>query len=299
MKRFLIFFIALFCSIQNVGAIVTTYERTTDDYLVPDSINVTSSNRSAVLKTPAVDESEKVYDFADLLNSNDEEQLYEKVNAYIKTSNYDLVIVTIDDNNKYSAEEYADDFFDYNNFGLNSSRDGLLILIDMDTRKIWVSTSGMAIKMYSDDRIDNIIDAGYYYLINQEYYECLIRMIERLDSYFDSGYPNGNKNLFIDEEGKPYYIRKIPYVMILLISSVICAITSSVLYFKTSSKIKKQNTVTYINPNITNIIKNDQFVTTYISKVRIESSSSSGGSGGSSFHSSSSGRSHGGGGRSF
>ena len=81
-------------------------------------------------------------------------------------------------------------------------------------------------------------------------------------------------------------------------SGAICAITSLILYFKTSSKIKKQNTVTYINPNMTNIIKNDQFVTTYTSRVRIQSSSSGSG-GGSSFHSSSSGRSHGGGGRSF
>ena len=299
MKKFLIFFIALFCSIQNVGAIVTTYERTTDNYLVPDSINVTSSNRNAILKTPAVDESEKIYDFANLLNSNEEQKLYEKADNYIKKSNYDLAIVTINNNNKYSAMDYADDFFDYNNFGFNSSRDGLLILIDMDTRKIWVSTSGMAIKMYSDSRIDSIIDAGYYYLKNQEYYECLIRMIDQLDSYFTSGYPSGNSNLYIDEDGNPYYIKKMPYLTIFLMSGVICVITSLILYYMTYSKIKKQNTVTYINPNITNIIKNDQFVTTYTSRVRIQSSSSGGSSGGSSFHSSSSGRSHGGGGRSF
>lgn len=299
MKKILIFLITLFCSIQNVGAMVTTYERTDDDYLVPDSVNVTSSNRDAVLKTPAVLETEKIYDFADLLSSSEQEDLYIKVNNYIETSNYDLVIVTINDNNKYSAMNYADDFYDYNNFGFGTSRDGILILIDMDTRKIWVSTSGMAIKMYSDVRIDNIIDAGYYYLKNQQYYDCLIRMIDKIDSYFKSGYPSSNSNLFIDENGDPYYIKKIPYIMIFLISGVICAITSSILYFKTSLKIKKQNTVTYINPDITNIIKDDQFVTTYTSRVRIESSSSGSSGGGSSFHSSSSGGSHGGGGRSF
>lgn len=301
MKKFLIFFITLFCLITNVGASTTTYERTTTDYLVPDSINVTSSNRSAVLKTPAVLESEKIYDFADLLTSNDEEKLYEKVNNYIENSNYDLAIVTTNHNNKNSAMEYADDFFDYNNFGFNSSRDGLLILIDMDTREIYVSTSGMAIKMYSDSRIDDIIDAGYYYLKNQNYYECLIRMIDKTDEYFNSGYPSSNSNLFIDENGNPYYSEKIPYSLIFLTSSIICGIISLILYFTSLSKIKKHNTVTYINPDITNIIKNDQFVTTYTSRVRIQSDSGSSGghSSGSSFHSSSSGRSHGGGGRSF
>lgn len=299
MKKFLMFFITLFCCIQNVGASVNTYERTDDDYLVPDSIDVTSSNRNAVLKTPAVLETEKIYDFADLLDSSEEESLFTKVNNYIETSNYDLVIVTINDNNKHSAMDYADDFYDYNNFGFGTSRDGILILIDMDTRETWVSTSGMAIKMYSDDRIDSIIDAGYYYLTNQQYYDCLTRMIEKLDSYFKSGYPSSNSNLIIDENGNPYYIKKMPYIMIFLISSIICAIISSILYFKTSLKIKRQNTVTYINPNITNIIKDDQFVTTYTSRIRIESSSGGSSGGGSSFHSSSSGGSHGGGGRSF
>lgn len=295
MRKFLTFFIILFFFIQNVGATVTTYERTTDDYLVPNSITVTSSNKSSILKTPAVDEKEKVYDFANLLSSSEEENLYLKINNYIETSNYDLAIVTINYNNKDSAMEYADDFFDYNNFGFSSKRDGVLILIDMDKRKIWISTSGMAKKMYNDSRIDNIIDAGYNYLTSKDYYNCLIKMIDKLDSYFIAGYPSGNNNLIIDDNGNSYYIKKIPYILIFLMSGVICAITSSILYCKTSSKIKKQNTVTYINPNITNIIKNDQFVTTYTSRIRIQSSSG----GGSSFHSSSSGRSHGGGGRSF
>lgn len=298
MKKFLMFIIVLFCCIYNVEATVTTYDRTPNDYLVPDSINVTSSNKSSILKTPAVDEKEKVYDFADLLSNSEEENLYLRINNYIDTTNYDLAIVTINYNNKASAMEYADDFFDYNKFGFSSRRDGVLILIDMDTRKIWLSTSGMTIKMYNDSRIDSIIDAGYNYLTRQDYYNCLVKMIDKLDSYFTAGYPSGNNNLIIDDNGDPYYIKKIPYILIFLMSGVICAITSSVLYFKTSSKIKKQNTVTYINPNITNIIKNDQFVTTYTSRIRIQSNSGGSG-GGSSFHSSSSGRSHGGGGRSF
>ena len=70
------------------------------------------------------------------------------------------------------------------------------------------------------------------------------------------------------------------------------------MYFKTLSKIKKQNTVTYLNPELSDLERDDRFVTTYTSKIRRETSSSSH-SGGSSFHSSSSGRSHGGGGRHF
>ena len=295
-KIFLILTILLF-SVENIQASTNVYERTSSDYLVPSDITVNSSNRNNILNTPAVDASEKVYDFADLLTTEQEDSLYDDINDFINDSSYDLVIVTIDDNPKYSAMDYADDFFDYNDFGVNSSRDGVLILIDMDTREIYVSTSGMALKMYSDYRIDNIIDAGYYYLTSGYYYNCLSEMIDELELYYDNGYPSENSNLHIDENGNPYYIRKMPYLMIFLVAGTFCLIVTLILYFKTKSVVKKHNIASYIDKENTNISKNDIFLTTYTSRIRRQSSSSSGG--GSSFHRSSSGRSHGGGGRRF
>ena len=51
-----------FLSFISVQASVNTYTRTDSDYLVPDYIDVTGSNRDNVLSTPAVDATEKVYD---------------------------------------------------------------------------------------------------------------------------------------------------------------------------------------------------------------------------------------------
>ena len=89
-----------------------TFERTSDDYLVPDDIVVTSSNYSNVMSTPAIDASEKVYDFADLFTTDEEEKLYNQINAYISSYSLDMAVVTIDTNNKSSAMEYADDLSD-------------------------------------------------------------------------------------------------------------------------------------------------------------------------------------------
>lgn len=301
MKKILFSIVAFLFSFQTVLASdIETYERTEIDYLVPSDIVVTSSNKQAVLKTPAVDASKKVYDFANLLTDSEEELLYTKINSYIENSNYDLAVVTINDNNKYNAMDYADDFYDYNDFGFQSSRDGSLILIDMDTREIWISTSGQAIKMYDDSRIDKIIDAGYNYLTSALYYSCLTNMISRMDSYYNSGFPSSNNDLYIDEHGNPYYVKKIPYSAIFITSSVICIFISLILYYKTASKIKRQNTVTYIDPNLSDLVKEDKFINTHTSRIRRDTSSGySGGGGGSSFHSSSSGHSHGGGGRHF
>lgn len=273
MKKIFLILSILFCSISNVYASTKVYTRTEENYLVPSDIEVTYGNKVDVLNTPAVDADEKIYDFADLLTDSEEQKLYDEINKYIEASRYDLAIVTIDENPKYSAMVYADDFFDYNDFGIGTNRDGTLILIDMDTRKIWISTSGAAIDKYSDSRIDSVIDAGYNELTSANYYDCLVNMVKKLESY-----------------------HRMPYFVITLISAIICLVVSMILYNKTRSVIKKHNTVTYINTDNTNIIKNDMFVTTHTSRVLRQSSSSSGGS---STHRSSSGRSHGGGGRSF
>lgn len=292
--------ILLFLFIPVVNASTNTFERTSEDYLVPDRITVNSSNKSNVMSTPAVDASEKIYDFADLLSDEEEEELFDKVSEYISDTDYDLAIVTIDNNVKSSTMEYADDFYDYNDFGKNSSHDGSVIVIDMDNREIYISTTGLAIKMYSDSRIESIIDAGYSNLKNAKYYNCLVNMVSRMSSFSTSGYPSGNANMEIDNNGNVHYIKKVPYLNIALVSMVISIIISLILYFKSRLKIKVIDTVKYIDPNNSNIKVHSNFITSHTSRVRIDTSSGGHSSGGgSSIHTGSSGISHGGGGRSF
>ena len=125
-------------------------------------------------------------------------------------------------------------------------------------------------------------------------------MVQEMQDEFDLGYPDSNKNMEIDSNGDPFYIKYIPYKVIILISSIITLIVSLILYFKTRLKIKVGSTVSYLkNANIN--LREDKFITANTTRTRIVSDISSSGSssGGSSFHSSSSGSSHGGGGRSF
>lgn len=279
---------------------IKTCLRTDTNLQVRDKFNL-GSNKEDILSTPCVDDMDKIYDFADLLTNEEEENLFNLVNNYITNTSYDLAIVLINENPKADEVSYADDFYDYNLFGKNETRDGSLILIDMDNRRIYISTTGYAIKMYDDKRIDYILDSGFDNLKNEEYYECLSKMVQEMQDEFDLGYPDSNKNMEIDSNGDPIYIKYVPYKVIVLISSIITLIVSLILYFKTRLKIKVGSTVSYLkNANIT--LKEDKFITASTTRTRIVSDISSSGSshgGGSSFHSSSSGSSHGGGGRSF
>lgn len=282
---------------------IKTCTRTNTNLHIPSYIKVNDKNLNNILSTPCVDNINKVYDFSDLLTDSEEELLYNEIISFINNNNYDLVLVITSDNSK-TSQEYADDFYDYNDFGLNKTRDGVLILIDMDNRNLYISTTGYAIKMYDDYRIERIIDSGYDKFVNKEYYNSISSMIKTLNDYYINDYPESNKNLLISENGKPYY--RIPYDLIVVLAIIISIIISLILYFKSRLKIKVLDTVSYLKKE--NITKRDDiFLNSVVTReVRSNDSSSGGssygggyGSGGSSFHTSSSGSSHGGGGRSF
>ena len=305
MKKFKFLVILMLFLTLNVYASTNTEVRTKDDLKVWDDIKVTKYNIDYILDTPKVNEKEKVYDFADLFTDSEEEALYQKIISFNSDTNYDLAVVTINDNNKYSSSKYADDFYDYNYFGFDSSYSGLLMLIDMDNRMIEISTSGYAIKMYDDYRIDAIIDTGYNELKNGLYAKSISNMIDKSLTYYNSGFPVSNEHLIINGTDVENYNDKLVLSELVsycfVISVIITTIVAIVMYHKTSLKIKNTNIINYLI-NEKNVQFNERYIRTTVRKVpRNTGSSSSGGSSrsGSSIRTGSSGRSHGGGGRRF
>lgn len=256
------------CSLVN--AQVKTYERTRDNLGVSDSIVVTEANIVNILATPKVDAKEKVYDFADLFSNEEEKQLYDNIQKYIEKYEMDMVVVAISENNKITPEVYADDFYDYNDFGMNDSFDGILLLIDMDNRYIHISTTGKAINRYNDSRIDSMLDDIYGYMTDGQYFDAAMT--------------------FIDEASSS----NVPWVLIFVLPIVVATIPTVIFICKNKMVKKAVEATRYMEQNTVNITSaRDVFVTTHTVRHARESAS------GSSTHRGSSGRSHGGGGRSF
>lgn len=294
----LVLTITLIFSLNNVFASTNTKERTESNYLVPSNIKVTESNKDVILKTPAVNADEKVYDFADLFTDSEESELYKQISEYISISNMDLAVVTINENNKYDVEKYADDFYDYNDFGINSSRDGILFLIDMDKRQIHMTTTGKAIKMYDDNRIDSALDLVYQHMTDQEYYTGTSKFINRISEDFQAGVPASNKNMVIDKDGNVHIIKRVNWFLLVIISLIVSIITIVILVAKNKLVRKATTAEEYLDKDSVKINGQDVFLSTHTTKHKIDHSSS-GGSGGSSYHGGSSGMSHGGGSHGF
>ena len=98
-----------------------------------------------------------VVDNANLLTNQEINYLTEEIEIFKLKYNIDAVIVTINNLEGESPQNYADNYYDYNGYGLGNEESGLILLIDMDTRKIDISTKGEAIRYFTDDRLDKII----------------------------------------------------------------------------------------------------------------------------------------------
>ena len=306
MGKLKIYLISIFMIVITINTTIcastNTYPRTETDLKIDSSIKVTESVKKAALATPKVDASEKVYDFAELLTESEETSLYNQINTFINNYNMDMAVVTIKTNNKSSARDYADDFYDYNEFGIGSTFDGILFLIDMDNREMWISTTGQAIIMYDDYRIDKILDETYKYISQKDYYNCAKAFVEKSSSYALAGKPSSNSNYKIDKNGDYVRVNKessFPIFGIIVFSLIASSIFVGIACFMHKTIRKATQAKHYLVKDSFNLTKKeDRFVTSHTSKVYDPPSSSSS-SGGSSTHRSSSGRSHGGGGRSF
>lgn len=294
MKKLFVLFISFFILVLPVYASTNTYSRTTTDLKVPKKIKYKSSMEHNVLLTPSVNANEKIYDFAELLTEEEEKQLYDKVKEFIANTNLDLAIVTINSNVKDSTQEYADDFYDYNDFSI----DGLAFVIDMQNRIFYISTAGKAMLYYDDYRIEYILSALDQEMYNHEYFNACNTLISQLTEYYDSGFSdNADKYVIV---GTQIY-RKTPYLLLSIIAVVSATIGTLILALRNKKVKLASNSNDYFDNKAFEITKDTkELISSNTSRVYIQpTDSDGGGSSGGGFHSGSSGASHGGGGHRF
>ena len=297
MRKSLFFIITLVicCFSLNVFAKQSYEVRTEDNLGVPSYIQVTEDNKDDILSTPLVDSSLKVYDFADTFSEDEKNDLYDKVTEFIEKYNMDMVIVTINDNPKSSAKAYAQDFYDYNTFGTNDTHDGILFLIDFSVRNVQIVTTGYAIEVYSDLRIDSILDDVFEYM-SSDYYEAALAFVESASTYAELGPGSGGspKLTGLDK------LRVLPWMGILIFAVISTIIVVGIIVYNHKMVRKATSSRQFLVKDSLqiNLIKETFLGTTVHKTARVQNDSSSGG-GGSHTSSGSSGVSHGGSGRSF
>lgn len=227
----------------------------------------------------------RLVDEAGLLSDSEYNRVLSRLDEISEKLQFELVIVTKDSIGGASAMEFSDDYFDYNNYGYGEERDGALLLINMEEREWYISTSGLGIKALTDSRIQKTGEHIASYLGDSDNEQAFQAFIDDCDKYVTRA--KGGRLPF------PWG-RNI--VIALAAGLAVGVMVIAVLKGQLKSVTGKGAATDYVVNNSMKVDESrDIFLYANISKRPRPKESTSG----SSTHSSSSGRSHGGGGGHF
>ena len=258
----------------------------------------------------------RLVDAADLMTDQEESTLLAHLDEISERQQCDVVVLTTDSLDGMWAEDFADDYFDYNGFGMGADYDGILFVVSMSEREWAFSTSGYGIDAFTDSTLSYMEDMIIPYLSDGDYYGAFLTYADQADAALNHArelemgdYTLGEEHPYYEDQGSTL-LNKLKTVILLVPISVIIG---TILAFIQKLRAQKQYSG-LINDNramtksyASNMrLTKDQVLLVNRGIHRIHSprkkNNSRGGGGGSrtshvgrsSVHRSSSGRSHGG-----
>ena len=127
-------------------------------------------------------EGTRVFDEAGLFSAEEVQELETRIDEVRDSQDADLAVLTVEDAQGESAESYADDFYDTHGLGVGDDASGILLSIDMDNREIYVSTTGYAMKVLTDARVEKVLDAAYDSVADGNYAEGALGAIDSIEN---------------------------------------------------------------------------------------------------------------------
>ena len=245
------------------------------------------SVRGSVTVQAAEPNLSRMEDYADLLDSATESNIRNMLDEMSEELAFDIVIVTTDSTGGKSSQSYADDFFDYNDYGFGETYDGVLLLINMEYREWYISTTGYGMEAVTNSEVDYIGNAIVDYLSIGDYESAFVAFANLVEDEVMAA-----RDSEVIDFGEIF----IRIVIAAVIGMGLAFIPVSVMKKKMNNVEMKQEASDYMKRSqIRMTQQRDMFLYSTVSR-RQKPQQNSSGSGG---HRGSSGRSHGGGGGRF
>lgn len=229
-------------------------------------------------------------DDADLLSDSEENEIEQQLDAVSEKYGMEVVIVTVWGLDGKSAMAYADDYYDYNGY----LEDGILLLISMEDRDWWISTSGEGKRDFTDAGLDYIAEKIIPDLSNGDYDWAFTTYVQLCDEFIGQA-----------RNGQPYDVGNMPAeafawgtaALIAFVPAFIIALITVLIMKSKLKSVHKQDTASAYtrNESLHLTEQKDRFLYVHHSRTVKPKNNS----GGSSTHRSSSGSSHGGSGGKF
>ena len=238
----------------------------------------------------------RLVDDAALLSTSEKNELTALLDEISERHQVDVVVVTVNSLGGKTPRAFADDYYDNNGYGYGANADGVLLLVAMDSRDYYITTTGFGITAFTDSGIDYMENRFVGYLSDEDYAAAFETYAELCDEFITEA-----------RSGKPYddgNMPKSPFpwgqnlLISLAVGFLIAFIATAIMRSKLKTVRSKAGATDYVRDGSFRVTRSHDFFLyrTVSRRARPKNDSSSGGS---STHSSSSGRSHGGGGGKF
>ena len=156
-----------------------------------------------------VEPSRNIVDMANILNSEQTSQLEQKIAQVTNNCQIDVVILTTCLNNGKSMVDFADDYYDENDYGIDLRKSGLILVLSLQDNEWYISTSGAAIDTFSDWGIEYLGKVMKPSLVDRNFYQAFEDFVSYTEKFnvqavTDKPYDRYNQgdlpNLDVDEE---------------------------------------------------------------------------------------------------
>ena len=279
----------------NYDEAISAYMYAAAQLIQPDSTLSSGAESTIILDTR-----ERVVDMAELLSDSDKTALLSRLDEISERQKLDIVVLTVNTLDGKTPRDYADDFYDYNGYGFGENKDGILLLVSMEDRDWWISTTGYGITALTDAGIEYISEKFLSDLSDGDYAQAFTTYAELCDQFITQA-----------KTGEPYDIGNMPKEPFNVAWNILVAfVIGLVVAFVVTNIMKKQLKTVQLKSEANNYVKSNSMIVTENRDLFLynqvsrrarpkETDNRSGSSGGSSTHTSSSGSSHGGGGGKF
>ena len=237
-----------------------------------------------------------IYDYAGALTDSEAEKLQQMALEMGEKKGLDIIILFVKEG--YTEKQLgnaADDFYDEHAFGYDKPHGtGVLLAVDLKSRKYWVSTSGGAETYFTDSRLSDVKSDVRSKLSDNEWYKASREFINYMKQFRDPNLP-----VTLTDRAAASASRIPVYLVIAVIGSGV----SVLIMVKNRASKVTVNANTYLQQGSFALVQQDDvFMLEYTTRTRIPRNpppGRGGGGGNSTHHVSSGGFSHGGSGGSF
>ena len=244
-----------------------------------------------ILPTAAQEPAWEMHDYANLLTSEQFYDLCLRIRELTAQYQTDFVILTVESLDGKSPQEYANDYYDEKNCGFGPNRDGIMLLLAMNSRDYYFLTNGTPTQKLAqaggisalEDKVVPHLSSGDYYTAFRTFLETSSDIIAHPTSAPGASSPTYNDD-FVDVTYKQIPITTADRLQRVGVFAVIGLIVGFVTTFLMKRSMKtarlKANATDYVRPGSFQLTRQqDLYLYRTRTRVRVQSSNSSSGGG--------------------